>query len=75
MPTYAGEITLKALGMDVGVFSEDGKPLPEGQSGELVCLQPFPNMPVCFWKDEGKKRYIDAYFSNFPGMSPLNAKI
>jgi acetoacetyl-CoA synthetase len=69
LPGYAGEITVKALGMDIDVFSHDGKSLPLGQSGEMVCKKPFPNMPVSFWNDEGRKRYFDAYFSKIPRES------
>jgi acetoacetyl-CoA synthetase len=62
LPVYPGEISVKALGMDVDVFSLGGKPVPTGERGELVCKKPFPNMPVFFWNDEGRKRYFDAYF-------------
>lgn len=66
MPSYAGELAVKALGMDVVVFSADGKPLPDGESGELVCRKPFPNMPAMFWNDPERKRYRSSYFTNFP---------
>ncbi|KIW79432.1 acetoacetate-CoA ligase [Fonsecaea pedrosoi CBS 271.37] len=68
MPGYAGEMTVKELGADVDVFTADGKPARPGESGELVCKKPFPNMPVKFWNDPGKKRYFDSYFSTFPGV-------
>lgn len=58
---------MKALGMDVDVWSLDGKPTPDGLSGELVCKNPFPNMPVCFLHDEQGKRYFSAYFETIPG--------
>lgn len=66
LPYYAGECAVKALGLDVDVFSSDGKPVPPGESGELVCIKPFPNMPVCFLNDPGKKRYFESYFSVIP---------
>jgi acetoacetyl-CoA synthetase len=65
LPTYPGEITVKALGMDVDVFSPGGKSLPAGESGELVCKKPFPNMPLFFWNDKGNKRYLGSYFETF----------
>ncbi|OAL37950.1 acetoacetate-CoA ligase [Fonsecaea nubica] len=68
MPGYAGEMTVKELGADIDVFTADGKPTRPGESGELVCKKPFPNMPVKFWNDPGKKRYFDSYFSTFPGV-------
>ncbi|EXJ55066.1 acetoacetate-CoA ligase [Cladophialophora psammophila CBS 110553] len=66
LPAYPGEIAMKALGMDVAAYSPDGSEVPDGESGELVCRKPFPNMPVMFWNDPGKKRYYNAYFDMFP---------
>ncbi|KAF2161587.1 hypothetical protein M409DRAFT_27982 [Zasmidium cellare ATCC 36951] len=66
LPVYAGENAVKNLGMDVDVFGPDGRRVPEGESGELVCKKPFPNMPVCFWNDSGRKKYRAAYFEKFP---------
>lgn len=66
LPSYPGQIAVKELGMDIEVFSSDGTPLPEGETGELVCKKPFPNMPVIFWNDPGKQRYMDAYFKEIP---------
>ncbi|KAL5083554.1 hypothetical protein Trisim1_001364 [Trichoderma cf. simile WF8] len=68
LPTWPGQITVKALGLDVDVFSPDGHALEAGQMGELVCKKPFPNMPVSFLHDEDKKRYFNAYFSQIPGV-------
>jgi acetoacetyl-CoA synthetase len=48
LPVYAGENTVKCLGMDVDVFTPEGNPAPLGESGELVCKKPFPNMPAMF---------------------------
>ncbi|KAI1614123.1 putative acetyl-CoA synthetase [Exophiala viscosa] len=66
LPAYAGEMTCKALGMDVDIFDSQGKPMAPGQSGELVCKKAFPNMPCAFWNDPDRKRYYDTYFSTFP---------
>lgn len=66
LPSYPREMAVKALGLDVAVFSADGKPLPDGESGELVCRKPFPNMPAMFWDDPGRKRYYKSYFAEFP---------
>ena len=38
-------------------------------SGELVCLRPFPSMPVSFWNDTDGSLYRKAYFSKFPGIT------
>ncbi|KKP06918.1 acetoacetate-CoA ligase [Trichoderma harzianum] len=36
LPTWPGQITVKALGLDVDVFSPDGHALEAGQMGELI---------------------------------------
>ena len=69
LPTYPGELAVKGLGMDIAVFSTEGDALPDGESGELVCRNPFPNMPAMFWKDPGRKRYFSSYFKAFPRRS------
>jgi len=66
LPSFPGQMAVKALALDVAVFSADGECLPDGESGELVCRKPFPNMPVMFWNDAGRKRYYDSYFARFP---------
>lgn len=74
LPTYPGEITVKALGIAVDVYSASssqqgpGRSMPAGESGELVCTQPFPNMPLHFLNDPGRKRYLNAYFSQIPSV-------
>jgi acetoacetyl-CoA synthetase len=67
-PSYAGEIAVKELGMDVDAFGPDGEPVPAGQPGELVCKKPFPNMPVSLWNDLKFERYRRSYFSGFHGV-------
>jgi acetoacetyl-CoA synthetase len=67
LPVWKGEIQAPGLSMDVDVWSEDGQPLPSGR-GELVCLKPFPSMPVMFWNDPDGKKYRAAYFERFPGI-------
>ena len=67
MSCYPGEIAVKELGMDVDVFGPDGKSVPIGEPGELVCKKPFPNMPVFFWNDPEYKRYKKSYFEGFSG--------
>ena len=66
-PVWRGEIQAAALGLDVQVWDEDGSPVV-GEKGELVCLNPFPSMPLCFWNDEDGSRYRAAYFERFPGV-------
>ncbi|CAK4011374.1 acetoacetate- ligase [Lecanosticta acicola] len=66
VPSYPGECAVKELGQDIAVFTAEGQPAPEGERGELVCKKPFPNMPVMFLNDPGKKRYHASYFEGFP---------
>ncbi|MDT5093718.1 MAG: acetyl-CoA synthetase [Mycobacterium sp.] len=54
-----------SLGMAVDVVDESGRSV-RGQVGELVCRQPWPSMTRGIWNDE--KRYLQAYWSRFPGM-------
>lgn len=60
-----GEIQCKGLGMDVQVFGENGEKLV-GATGELVCKQPFPSMPLYFLGDDDKTKYKNSYFAKFP---------
>jgi acetoacetyl-CoA synthetase len=66
-PVWRGEIQARALGMKVEVFDEQGRSLPPGEKGELVCTMPFPSMPVGFWNDPDGRKYRAAYFERFPG--------
>ena len=67
LPVYRGELQCRGLGMDVRVYAEDGRELA-GEKGELVCVKPFPSMPVGFWGDPDGSRYRAAYFSRYPGV-------
>jgi acetoacetyl-CoA synthetase len=66
-PVYRGEIQGPMLGMAVDVYDENGAPL-RGEKGELVCVKPFPSMPVKFWNDADGSKYHKAYFDRFPGI-------
>lgn len=66
-PVWAGEIQAPGLGLAVDVFDEAGVPLKSGK-GELVCIQPFPSMPLKFWNDPQGRKYHAAYFDRFPGV-------
>ena len=52
--------------MDVDVWGPDGKPVPAGEVGELVCKKPWPGMTRGIWKDP--KRYLDTYWSRWPDV-------
>jgi len=66
-PVWRGEIQQRGLGMDVAVYDSEQTKLI-GESGELVCLQSFPSMPIGFWQDDNDARYLAAYFEFFPGV-------
>lgn len=65
---HAGAIQQKALGLDIAVFDDAAKRVDVGVKGELVCVNPFPSMPLCFWGDDDGSRYRSAYFERFPGV-------
>ena len=62
---YQGEIQGQSLGIDVDVFTDDGKPTKDGEKGELIVKKPFPSMPIKFWGDENGRKYHKAYFTRF----------
>ena len=66
-PVYSGEIQNKALGMDVRVFNENGQSVLN-KKGELVCVNPFPSMPLKFWNDKNNKKFENAYFNKFKNI-------
>jgi len=70
LPVWRGEIQCRGLGMAVDVFDEEGQQVPpgRGERGELVCVKPFPSMPIGFWNDPDGAKYRAAYFERFPGV-------
>ncbi|KAF5327935.1 hypothetical protein D9758_018049 [Tetrapyrgos nigripes] len=69
IPTYAGEIPVKTLGMKVEIFDPQGRNIEHtGEPGEMVCTRPHPSLPK-FWGDtpDGKK-LRETYFSMYPGV-------
>ena len=57
----------RGLGMAVEVWDDDGRSL-RGAKGELVCVKPFPSMPIGFWNDKAGAKYRSTYFARFPGV-------
>jgi acetoacetyl-CoA synthetase len=72
LPVYSGEIQCRGLGMAIDAWSPEGKPVPDGEEGDLVCVKPFPCQPVTFFSsssyEAGQKKYSEAYFEQFPGL-------
>jgi len=55
-----------ALGMAIDIYDPEGKPLPPGQVGELVCTKPWPGMTRGIWGDPD--RYLETYWSRWPDV-------
>ncbi|KAK0453664.1 acetoacetyl-CoA synthetase [Armillaria borealis] len=78
LPVYRGQIQCRMLGMAIESFTPRGTTTAPGDTGELVCLKPFPCMPVGFWPLPGfgtdeavsaaKERYKQAYFAEYDGV-------
>lgn len=66
-PVYKGEIQGPGLGMAIEVWNDDGKPV-HCEKGDLVCVKPFPSMPVQFWGDPDGSKYHAAYFERFENV-------
>tara|TARA_B100002051_G_scaffold55416_1_gene51047 strand:- start:625 stop:2556 length:1932 start_codon:yes stop_codon:yes gene_type:complete len=66
-PIIKGRLQSIGLGMNVKSFNENGKSLI-GKKGELVCLDPFPSMPIYFYKDTDNDKYKNAYFDKYPNI-------
>lgn len=66
-PVWRGEIQRRCLGMAVEVYDDNGKPVT-GEKGEMVCVKPFPSMPIGFWNDPDGARYRAAYFETYPNI-------
>lgn len=67
LPPTPGRLQCRHLGSAVQSWDEAGRQLI-GEVGELVCIQPFPSMPLFFWGDENGERYRSSYFSKWPGI-------
>ena len=65
---YMGEIQGQSLGIDIDVFTDEGKSVEDGDKGELVVKKPFPSMPVKFWGDDDGQKYHKAYFTKFKNI-------
>jgi acetoacetyl-CoA synthetase len=66
-PVYSGEIQNKGLALDVKVFDDKGNSL-KNSKGELVCVNPFPSMPLKFWNDKNDVKYKNAYFNKYKNI-------
>ncbi len=67
LPVHRGELVSPVLGKAVQIWDDNGKPINNGV-GELVCVKPFPSMPIYFWDDADNAKYRKAYFEKFPAI-------
>lgn len=67
MPVKAGVIQMPHLGVDLQAFDDKGNSI-RNVVGEFVVTQPMPSMPLYFWNDPGNVRYLETYFSDYPGI-------
>lgn len=64
-PVRATSFSGPNVGVAADVVDPEGNPV-RGRVGELVIRQPLPGMTRGFWNDPD--RYLDAYWSRFPGI-------
>lgn len=70
-PIYAGEMQIRALGMDVDIVdSTTGDSMYDsGEAGEMIIRKPFPSMPCFFWGDTpDNSKYRSSYFERFENI-------
>jgi acetoacetyl-CoA synthetase len=67
LPVYEGEIQSRALGCALYAYDEEGNPVLD-EMGEMVITKPMPSMPIYFWNDEDKQRYLGSYFDTYAGI-------
>ncbi|KAI9264792.1 acetoacetate-CoA ligase [Sporodiniella umbellata] len=66
LPVYRGEIQCICLGMNIQAWADEKKPV-YAQAGDLVCVTPFPCMPLEMYGDSAERtKYKNAYFDMYP---------
>ncbi len=66
VPLKAGSATFPLPGIDADVVDEGGKSLPPENKGFLVIKKPWPGMFMTLYNDP--ERYVQVYWSRFPGL-------
>ena len=67
LPIFRGEIQCAILGMDIQSWKNLNNDIV-GEAGELVCVNPFPSMPIEFLNDKNGEKYKRAYFTKYPNV-------
>jgi acetyl-CoA synthetase len=65
-PMKPGSFAGPALGSGADIVDEQGRPVPQGQVGELVLRLPNIGMTRGLWRDP--QRYLDSYWRTLPGV-------
>ncbi|MBC7461242.1 MAG: acetate--CoA ligase [Thermoleophilia bacterium] len=66
--TKPGSATRAIPGIDAAVVNDAGEPVPNGHGGLLVIRQPWPGMARGIWGEGGRERFLETYWSKFPGV-------
>lgn len=67
LPIKAGSAGKPAPGFEVKIVDDDGKPIPNGEMGNIVLGIPFaPTGFTTLWRDE--ERYYKSYLKRFNGQ-------
>ena len=67
LPIFRGEIQCAILGMDTQSWDSLNNDIIN-EAGELVCVNPFPSMPIKFLNDKNDEKYKQAYFTKYPDV-------
>ena len=65
---HRGESQSISLGIDIRAYGTDGREMTTAETGELVCLNPFPSRPIGFEGDSDRSRFHEAYFAAHEGV-------
>ena len=65
-PMRPGSFAGPALGVGADIVDEAGRPVADGQIGELVLRLPGIGMTKGLWRDP--ERYLDSYWRSLPGV-------
>ena len=65
-----GSVGTAVPGHAFEILDDDGEPVPTGVKGNLVITRPFPTLARTVWDDH--ERYLETYFSRFPGRYATN---
>ena len=67
LPGFRGEIQCAILGMDTQSWKSQNNDIIN-EAGELVCVKPFPSMPIEFLNDKDDEKYKKAYFTKYSNV-------